>query len=292
MSETPQTNPEQGPVPTGPTQPLPQGTPGWGPAAQPPGQLPPIPAQPPGAPSAWSQTLPLGGAPTAGRPHGSARSWLIGGGVVLAVGAIVGVVLAVSGSDGPPAASGNPPGAAGGAAKPAAPEQAPAGKAFTKVPEGCELIKASTIARVAPGTECEPSQFDKATMAAMITRMPSWRNPSGSGGAYVSLNVNLTVGPSAASMYDMHKTSAHTALKKVRTVTDSRSLNDLGEESHLVHAVDKDSMPLAEAKVIVRDGNAEFTVGFTYSPSDSGKSEKQAEDDAIAVARDVLGSLR
>ncbi|REK84640.1 hypothetical protein DY245_42410 [Streptomyces inhibens] len=201
--------------------------------------------------------------------------------------AIVGVIIAASGDDGKNTASGKSPGAPGGAAKPSAPTE----KAFTKVPEACKLIKASTIARIAPGTECKPSQFDNATMAAMITRMPSWRTPFGSGGKMLDLGVNLMVGPSAKGMYDMHKSSALNALKKVRTTTGSRSLSDLGEEAYVVHAVDKDPMSLAEAQVIVRAGNAEFTVGYTYHTSDSGKNQQQAEDAAIAAARDVLGSL-
>ncbi|MEV0369758.1 hypothetical protein AB0I10_08020 [Streptomyces sp. NPDC050636] len=294
MSETPQMNPQQDPGRSGPTQPLPQGTPGTpggAPAAQAPGQVPPpMPAQPPGAPSAWSQQLPAGlpqaGGPAAGRPRAGARPWLIGGGAALAVAAIAGVVIAMSGGGGKSTAAGASPGAPGGAVKPSAP-----GKAYTKVPEGCELIKASTIARIAPGTECKPSQFDNATMASMITRMPSWDTPFGSGGEFLSLDVSLNVSPGASGMYDMKKKSALTALDKVRTVTDQRSLSGLGEEAYVVHGADKAPMDLAEATVIVRAGNAVFTVGYTYKPADSGKTEKQAEDDAIAAARDVLGSL-
>ncbi|WP_238545546.1 MULTISPECIES: hypothetical protein [Streptomyces] len=301
MSKTPQPDP-QGSGETGPAQPLPQGMPGWGPAAQAPGQLPPppgqapppVPPQSPGTSSAWSQpvpaTSPLSGGPGSGRPGGArTRPWLIGGGAALAVAAIVGVVIAMSGGDGESAAEGKQSGAPGGAAEPQAPTAA--GKSFTKVPEGCRLIKASTIARIAPGTECKPSQFDNSTMAAMITRMPSWDTPFGSGGGQLRLQVNLTVGPSASGMFDIHKKSALEALKKVRTTTDSRSLSGLGEDAYLVHGVDKDPFDLAEAQVIVREGNAEFTVSLTYDTKDSGRNQQQAEDAVVAAARDVLGSL-
>lgn len=279
MSNTPQPDPQQG-------------SPGTPPLPVPP--QPPVPPQSPGTPSAWSQpvpaTSPLSGGPGSGRPRGArTRPWLIGGGVALAVAAIVGVVIAMSGGDGESAAEGKQSGARGGAAEPQVPTAA--GKSFTKVPEGCRLIKASTIARIAPGTECKPSQFDNATMAAMITRMPSWDMPFGSGGGSLSLDVNLTVSPSASGMFDVHKKSALEALKKVRTITDSRSLGGLGEDAYVVHGVDKDPFDLAEAQVIVREGNAEFTVSLTYDTKDSGRNQQQAEDAVVAAARDVLGSL-
>lgn len=303
MSETPQNpmDPRQGPYRTDPTQPLGQGTPagqgmpggpGWGPAAQPPGQLPPpVPAQPPGAPSAWSQHLrptpPQYGPPNGGPPRGRAKPWLIGG-AVLVVAAIVGVIIATSGGDDKDAASGSPSGAPGGAKLPS---QAPAGRTFTHVPDGCQLIKAATIASIAPGTECKPSQFDNTTMAALITKMPSWDTPSGSGGHLLHLRVHLTVSPGAKGMYDMDKSTALNALKEMRTTTDSRSLTGLGEEAYVVHAVDKDTGGLAEATVIVHEGNAAFSVSFGYDTSDSGPRQQQSEDAAVAAARDVLGSL-
>ncbi|WP_245689128.1 hypothetical protein [Streptomyces chattanoogensis] len=275
MSETPQLDPRKGSGETGP--------------------IPPLPERAPAAPSAWSQTvpatLPQHGDPAAGRGRGSARLWLIVGGAALAVAAIVGVVVAMSGGDGKNTASENSPAAPGGAKPPAPGAAEPAGKTYTKVPEGCELIKASTLARIAPGTECKPSQFDNATMAAMITRMPSWKTPFGSSGAFLDLDVNLSVSPGAKGMYDMHKKTALTALGKVRKVTDSRPLHDLGNEAHVVHAVDKAPMDLAEATVIVRAGNAEYTVGYSYDVQRSGMNQQQAEDAAIAAAHDVLGSL-
>ncbi|MEU4845758.1 hypothetical protein [Streptomyces gilvosporeus] len=303
MSETPQPDPREGFGEAGPAQPLPQGAPDWGPAAPTPGQVPPpvpgqapppIPERAPGAPSAWSQTvpatLPQSGGPAAGRAGGNRRSWLIGGGAALAVAAIVGVVvLATSGGDGKSTASQQSSAGAGRPPAPGSPEAE--GKTYTKVPEGCQLIKASTIARIAPGTECKPSQFDNATMAAMITRMPNWKTAFGSGGAFLSMDVNLSVGPAGKNMYDMDKHTALHALDKMRKITDSRPLHDLGDEAHLVHAVDKNPMDLAEATVIVRSGNAAYTVGYTYDVARSGKNQQQAEDAAIAAARDVLGSL-
>ncbi|WP_018538123.1 MULTISPECIES: hypothetical protein [unclassified Streptomyces] len=224
--------------------------------------------------------------------RGSARPWLIGGGAALAVAAVVGVVIAMSGGEGASDASGKPPAAAGGAGtSPEAGPGASEGKTYTKVPEGCQLVKASTIARIAPGTECKPSQFDNATMAAMITRMPTWRTPFGSGGAYRNLGVNLSVSPGAKGLYDMHKKTALTALGKMRKTTDSRPLSGLGDEAHVVHAVDNEPMRLAEATVIVRAGNASYTVSYTYDTGRSGVNQQQAEDAAVAAAHDVLGSL-
>ncbi|ANZ20595.1 hypothetical protein SNOUR_36835 [Streptomyces noursei ATCC 11455] len=302
VSETSQPDPRKGYVENRPTQPLRQGAPGGAPAAQAPDQaVPPMPGQAPspvpggapGVPSAWSQpapsTLPDGGAPAAGRPPRGARPWLIGGGAALAVAAVVGVALALSGGDGTGTAAGQAPG--GAVTSPGPGAGAPEGKTYTKAPEGCQLIKAATVARIAPGTECKPSQFDNATMAATITRMPGWKTPFGSGGAMLHMNVDLTVGPAAKSLYDMKKHSALFALAKMRKVTDSRSIGGFGDEAYLVHGVDKPPMNLAEATVIVRSGNAAYTVSYTYDPGRSGINQQQAEDAALAAARDVLGSL-
>ncbi|WP_235092443.1 hypothetical protein [Streptomyces sp. A1-5] len=302
MSETSQPDPRQGYVENRPTQPLRQGTPAGVPAAPAPDQAvppmpgqapPPVPDGAPGAPSAWSQpapsTLPHDGARAAGRPPRGARPWLIGGGAALAVAAVVGVALALSGGGSTGTAAGQAPG--GSVTSPDPGAGASEGKTYTKVSEGCQLIKAATLARIAPGTECKPSQFDNATMAAMITRMPRWQAPFGSGGAYLSLDVNLTVGPAAKNMYDMDKNTALKALGKMRKVTDSRPVGDLGDQAHVVHAVDKPPTSLAEATVIVRSGNATYTVSYTYDPGRSGTNQQQAEDAALAAARDVLGSL-
>ncbi|TJZ43585.1 hypothetical protein FCH28_32875 [Streptomyces piniterrae] len=204
--------------------------------------------------------------------------------------AVVGVVVAMSGGDGESTVAGRPPGATGGGARPPAPEDV--GKTYTKAPEGCDLIKPATLARIAPGTECVPSELDKSKIASMITRMPRWETRMGSGGSMLNMSVHLSVGPGSKGMYDMYKKSALTALKDMQTTTDSRSVGDLGDQAHVVHAVDKKLGSLAQAQVIVRSGNAVITVDYSYDTRDSAKGEKQSEDAAVAAARDVLGSIR
>ncbi|MBB1255426.1 hypothetical protein H3146_18990 [Streptomyces sp. OF3] len=204
--------------------------------------------------------------------------------------AAVGVVVATTGGDDGDSAAKKPPAADPSLAE-AADDPLGEGKTYTKVPEGCELVKAATVARLAPGAECEPSQFDNATMPAMITRMPRWKWPSGAADGPQNLNVHLTVGPHAAGMFDMQKKSAEEALKDVRDVTDSRPLDGLGEKAHVVHGVDREPFDLAGAKVIVSDGNATFTVELGYHPQRSGLSERQAVDGVVAAARDVLAAL-
>ncbi|MCX4963826.1 hypothetical protein OHA98_03135 [Streptomyces sp. NBC_00654] len=295
MSETPQVDPRQGFGESRPTQPLGQGTPAWGPAAQGPGQAPPpmpgqapppVPPQAPGGPSAWSQPVPAGGPGSPGPRGGRSRIRLIGGVAALAVAVIVGVVIATSGGDDKGTASGKPSGSPGDAAKP----EAPSGKAFTKVPKGCELIKASTIEKIAPGGECTPGLMDDKDLASMITRMPRWEHP-GYGGAYQGLDVNLMVGTTAKSTYDINKRTALKDLGGMRKVQESRSVSGLGEEAFVVDTVDTMDGSLAQAEVIVREGNASLTINFTYSRDTSDITQKRAEDAAVTAARDVLGSL-
>ncbi|MFH8519964.1 hypothetical protein ACH4CE_33765 [Streptomyces gelaticus] len=275
MSENPQVDPRQG----------------FGVSHQGPGQAPPpVPPQAPGVPSAWSQPVPPGGP---GGPGGSgarggrSRIWLIGGAAALVAALIVGVAVATSGDDDKRTASGEPSGTPGGATKPKAPSW---GKSFTKVPKGCELIKASTIEKIAPGGECTPGLMDDHDLPTMITRMPKWE-PPGYGGDYQSLDVTLTVGPSAKGQYDTKKRTALSDLNGMRKVEESRPVRGLGEEALFVSTIDTQDGSLAQAEVVVREGNASLSVDYTYSLNTSDTTRKQAEDAAITAARDVLGSL-
>ncbi|MGW6529490.1 hypothetical protein [Streptomyces venezuelae] len=306
MSENPQVDPRQGfgEAYQGPGQ-APPPMPGQAPPPMP-GQAPqpappqaqaqpqaPAPPQAPAAPSAWSQPVPPGGPGGLGGPGSRgprpdrSRLWLIGGAAALVAAVVAGVLVATSGDDdGKSDASGKPPGVPGSAAKPEAPEAPSEGKTFSKVPKGCQLIKASTIEKIAPGAECTPGLMDDKDLASMITRMPRWEAPN-PGSDYQSLDANVTVGPSAASMYDMHKKVAMKDMGPTYKVTESRSLSGLGEKAFVVHAVD-DS--LVWVKLIVREGNALVRTEFVYSTS-SDRTEKQTEADAITAARDVLGSM-
>ncbi|ATL32618.1 hypothetical protein [Streptomyces formicae] len=286
MSENPQVDPRQG----------------FGEAHQGPGQAPPPmpgqappPAPPaPGAPSAWSQPIPAGGPGNSGPGGGRSRAWLIGGAAALAVAVIVGVVVVTTGDDDKDTASGKPPGVPGGVAKPKGPadEEPSGGKAYSKVPDGCELIKASTIEKIAPGGTCTPSAMDKGEgdLATMMTRMPRWE-PADYGGPYQSLSVSLTVGASVKGQYDLKKRSALSDLKGMRKVEGSRPVSGLGQEALVVDTVDAREGTLTQAEVVVMDGNASLSVQFTYSRENSDTTRKQADDAVVTAARDVLGSL-
>lgn len=197
----------------------------------------------------------------------------------------VGVVVAVSGGDDKGTASGLPSGVPGGAAQPEEPTE----KAFTKVPKGCELVKASTVERIIPGAECTPGLFDDKDLASMITRSPSWERP-GYDGPFQNLDVHLSVGVGAKENYDMKKGSALKDMGTLRKVMDSKPVSGLGQEAFVVYAGDSEGS-LTQAQVIVREGNAVVTSDYTFSRKDSDTTQKQAEDAAVAVARDVLGSL-
>lgn len=283
MSENPQVDPRQGfgESPQGPGQ-APPPMPGQAP--------PPVPPHAPSPPSAWSQPVPPdgpGGPGGSGPRGGRSRIWLIGGGAALVAAVVIGVVVATSGDDDKSTAKGKPSGAPAGVAKPKAPS---GGKAYTKVPKGCELIKASTIDKIAPGGKCTPGLMDEKDLPTLISRMPRWE-PADYGGSYQSLSVSLTVGASAKGQYDVKKTSAASDLKGMRKVEGSRPVSGLGEESLVVDTVDAQDGSLAQSEVVVLEGNAALSVDFTYSRENSDTTKKQAQDAAITAARDVLGSL-
>ncbi|MEU1146625.1 hypothetical protein ACFYO9_23415 [Streptomyces sp. NPDC005863] len=266
-----------------------------------PGQAPPpVPPQAPGgAPSAWSQPVPPGGTggPGASGPGGGrSRAWLIGGAAALVVAVIVGVVVATSGDDDKDTSSGKPAGVPGGVAKPKGPkgpmdEEPSGGKAYSKVPDGCELIKASTVEKILPGGACTPSAMDKgeADTPLMITRMPRWESDDSA--SYQSLSVSLTIGASVKGQYDLKKRSALNDLNGTLKVEGSRPVKGLGQEALVVDTVDARQGTMAKGEVVVRDGNASISVEFNYSRDDSGTTRKQADGAAITAARDVLGSL-
>ncbi|MFF0206182.1 hypothetical protein [Streptomyces sp. NPDC005017] len=197
---------------------------------------------------------------------------------------VAGVTIATSGGDDNDAAAGRLPGVPGGAAEPEEP-----GKAFTKVPKGCELIKASTIERIAPGTECTPGLMDDADLATMITRSPRWES-QGYDSPFLSLDAHVVVMPAAKETYATEKKVALKGRGELYKVIDSRPVSGLGEEAFMVYGGDTDG-GLASAQAIVREGNATVTADYTFSRKDSTTTQRQAEEAAIAAARDVLGSL-
>ncbi|GAA2499308.1 hypothetical protein GCM10010406_39810 [Streptomyces thermolineatus] len=303
MSETPQVDPRQGAGESRPTLPLGRATPLRGLAPQDSGQEvtpvpgqapPPVPPQVPDAPSAWSRPVPTGGpdgpdGPGGGPRGGSARGLLIGGAAALVVAVIAGVAVATSGGDDhgtasrPP--SDAPSGVPGGAAEP---EEPPA-KAFTEVPEGCELVRPSTVEEIVPGAVCTPGVMDDKDLASMITRSPSWKKADYSR-PYRTLDAHVVVSPGAEGLYDMEKETALKDIGDLRKVLDSRSVGGLGEEAFMVHSGDADGS-LVRAEVIVREGNATITAEFIYNRKDSGTTRQQSEEAVIAAARDVLASL-
>jgi hypothetical protein len=209
------------------------------------------------------------------------RPWLIGGAVLVVAAVIVVAVAVMGGGSSSPKTSAE------------ADQPSPLAEVettFKDAPEGCQLIEADTLARIAPEAQCTPSVFDDATSAGLITRMPSWQ-PTHTSAPFLSLDVGLTIGSNDRGTYEMEMTSALDANEDVQEITDSRPLDDLGDEAHVIHAVNREPfVGGAEATVIVRKGNATFTVLYAYS-QESGTTEQQSEQRAIAAARDVLGSL-
>ncbi|MEV0258027.1 hypothetical protein AB0H82_27675 [Streptomyces sp. NPDC050732] len=286
MSENPQVDPRQG------FGQAPPPMPGQAPPPMPGQAPPPVPPQAPGAPSAWSQPVPPGGPGGPGPRGGRSRGWLIGGATALVAALVVGVVVvATSGDDdkgsesAKPGAPGGAPGSGpGGAAEPKEPS---ADKAFTKVPKGCDLIKAATIERIAPGGTCTPGLMDEKDLPTMMSRMPRWAPAEYN--RYQSLDVHLTVGPSVKGQYDLKKRGVLRAV--AGKVEDPHSVSGLGDEAFAAHHVDTLGGSLTYAKVVVREGNASLSVDLVYSQDTSDLTRKQAEDVVVTAARDVLGSL-
>ncbi|MFK4066183.1 hypothetical protein [Streptomyces sp. NPDC029674] len=291
MSENPQMDPRHG------FGQAPPPMPGQAPPPMPGQAPPPVPPQAPGAPSAWSQPVPAGGpgGPGGSGPRGGGRSrgWLIGGAAALAAAVVVGVVVvATSGDDdkgsesAKPGAPGSAPGGKPGGA--AAPEEPTPGKAFTKVPKGCDLIKAATIEKIAPGGKCTPGLMDEKDLSTMMTRMPRWEPADYN--RYQSLDVSLTVSASVEGQYDLKKRGLLRAVTGNK-VEDPHPVSGLGEEAFAAHHVDARGGSLTYAKVVVREGNASLRVDLVYSQDTSDLTRKQAEDVVVTAARDVLGSL-
>ncbi|MFI0716378.1 hypothetical protein ACH4SK_38450 [Streptomyces inhibens] len=235
---------------------------------------PPAPARPLQPPaSSWSDPAPPD--TTLRGPGGAARPWLVGGGALVVVVAVCGVLVGVLGGDDH------------GAAKSAAtqsPTQVAKAKTFKAAPEECQLVKPDTLAKILPAARCTPSQFSGEGPGGFL-RMSAWKSDSGS-----ALDVNLNIGSTAKSNYDMDKETALTALKGMQTITDSRAVDGIGDKAYLIHAVDKEPFSLRKTTLVVNESNATFTVEYTYG-ADSGLSEQQAEQYATDAARDVLGSL-
>ncbi|TGB13305.1 hypothetical protein [Streptomyces sp. MZ04] len=219
--------------------------------------------------------------------------WLIGGGAATVTCGIV-VVLALNGSGGSESAK-----------KP----QANSGRFFTDAPDGCSLIKPTTIDAYAPGATCTPSPFDRPITPGLTIRMPSWSTGTS---REVSIDLNLRIGSGVLDTYSSEKDSAAHTFALVRdsyrtekdaiaskfdgdhiTLKASHPLAEIGDEAHFYYGIS--TVPeSAEAEVVVLSGTAEFTVSYSATREGTGApvSRREAEAALSALARDVLTSLR
>ncbi|MFJ2583131.1 hypothetical protein OG842_14125 [Streptomyces sp. NBC_00376] len=190
------------------------------------------------------------------------------------------------------------------------------GRVFTDAPDGCSLLKPATIDAYAPGATCTPSPFDKPTVPGLTTRRPEWSSDASSGAnGYVSIGVDLSIGSGVLDTYSSEKDSTAHMFTLVRdkyrmnksnaadmydgdllTLKASHPLTGVGDEAHLYYGISTAS-DRADAELVARSGNAEFTVSYSGTREGPGVGEtpvarREAEAALTAVARDVLKSLR
>jgi hypothetical protein len=242
------------------------------------------PARPEG--SAWSTPAVPPVADVRSRARGG---WLVGGvvgAVVLAAAVVAGVMATSSGSGSAPAGSqaGSPWGGHGaGAAAP------PAGKVFTHAGDECALIKPATIAAIAPGATCKKAVTDGFQQPGYTLVQPRW-----SGGQDGSdIDVNLDIGADAEQWYGTTKQAYLHSAGMLDKLEDQRSYPGLGDEAFVAYAVDPSGAQSGSSEIIVRWGNAVVEVSYRYDHDVSGGpvTQQQAEDAAVAAAKDALASL-
>ncbi|MGV9340355.1 hypothetical protein [Streptomyces sp. NPDC003688] len=223
--------------------------------------------------------------------------WLIGGSAATVTCGIV-AVLALDGSGGSDSAK---------------EPQAASGRFFTDAPDGCSLIKPTTIDAYAPGVTCTPSPFDRPITPGLIIRMPSWSTDTSSRTSReVSIDLDLRVGSGVLDTYSSEKDSTAHTFALVRdsyrtekdgiarrfdgdriTLKAAHPLTGIGDEAYFYYGISA-APESAEAEVVVLSGTAEFTVSYSGTREGNGApiSQREAEAALIAIARDVLKSLR
>jgi len=260
----------------------------------------------PGSPSWWpglsqpSQGEDRPGVPPPGRRVSARRKkllWLIGASAATVTCGII-AALALTGS---------------GRSDSTKMPQAASGRFFTDAPDGCSLIKLTTIDAYAPGAACTPSPFDRPVTPGLTIKMPSWSADTSSRTSRgVSIDLDLCIGSGVLDTYSSEKDSAAHIFALVResyrtdkdgitgkfdgtriTLKASHPLMKIGDEAYFYYGIS--TVPeSAEAEVVVLSGTAEFTVSYsgTRDGTEAPISQREAEAALTAIARDVLKSLR
>lgn len=189
------------------------------------------------------------------------------------------------------------------------------GRVYTEVPDGCSLIKPATIGMYAAGATCATSPFDKPITPGLTLRMPSWRTDTSSGANIdVNVDVRLSVGSGVLDTQGTDKGGAAREIARVRekyksekdsavslfdgdliTLKASHPLTGIGDEAYFYYGISTISES-ADAGVVARSGNAEFSVTYSGSRLEADFSRtavprQEVEAAVTAVARDVLASL-
>jgi hypothetical protein len=188
---------------------------------------------------------------------------LTGGGVVAVIGAAVTTALVVSLS---------------GQSLPANP---------------CDMLSSSTVATYAQGQACQHDRIGQssgANSSGQATRNAHW-------GGVIVLEASL-FSTSTAAQQDY--TSFHGILQaggQYFTVTDHRDVSDVGDRALVVYQADNNAPDSAGATVLVLAGKAVIRLDYFATLPAHGDArgaplpQGRAEDDALALARDVLDQL-
>lgn len=239
----------------------------------------------------WSPPDSAAEAMVAGAAHGmilparQRRPWLLGA-LVCVVAAVSTFVPVFAMTGPPPNAVPDPPVAAPtGAPDPLAGDTS--GRTFTHVPEQCALLSPETVTRYLPGTTCNPNAYQP---AAGKGAHGMWGSPPSQVlSSYINTSVLVLLSPIATrSVFNQMKNEAATMFTGL-TVTDSRPVTDLGEDAYLVYGTYSLN---SRAYLLVIDGNAGITIDHSASVRQQPVPQEQAEAAVIAMAHDVIRSLR
>ncbi|MCX4776629.1 hypothetical protein [Streptomyces sp. NBC_01264] len=213
------------------------------------------------------------------RPVGPAQRWiwLLGGLAAGAAAITLALSLAANLVEAAPAAAPTTAATVTGG-----PETAP----YTKLVDGCALLRPETVERYIKGATCtaQEQRAGEASSNGMWTSMTS---------GYAEARIGVGLSPFAEGVYQQTLTiSRNMATTTGAKITDDRAVPDLGDKATLLYT---SYSGYGRAKLSVVRNNALVTVEYSASTY-SGLTRKDvpvdtAEAAAIACAKDVLGTL-
>lgn len=197
----------------------------------------------------------------------------------MAVACAVGVYALVMGLTGSPQQ-----GALAGARPASRPT---ATKVFSRLPQRCALLSSAVVMEYLPGTTCNSQAYEN---PGGTDSRALWTTPASSAnGDYFTDDVEVLLEqPSLINTEFNSAKSLDTVPSRYQVTHDSRPVAGLGTEAYIVYGASRES---SKTFLEVEVENALISIDLDATVHGQGVPQAQAEQAALAMARDIIKKL-